>query len=349
LARKVLDPGDGADGWLHLLGTPARTIIFDSPEYVLTEATAKPWLLGLAEFCELTGRDAIVNLHVAPPPAWAKPAAQGPLFDSVAASPSMERFTFVADLLVEEFHNLGKVPISVDWHLNEIDFALENCQRLEKIVGWALDGRRVRFTLDRLKRAVALAPGVDRRHAAVLLDVSLDLPRFLRMNGVDGDARLLLEKLPSLARMAVRAGVQKRNFLRSRGADHPALARGFLLERARLLVVPAGLDRVVQSLLGQGMAGSKLSLDLGRQIVEVLQHALHTESLATNLEIALDGPAGEFPGFLEPPGMTHLHAAGVLHGITGFGSVAFSGITPAELVTLLPYAWKKTEVVRLGE
>jgi len=110
---------------------------------------------------------------------------------------------------------------------------------------------------------------VDRQHAGVLLDVTLNLPRLLDMTGIGHDSGLFMEKLPSLARMAVRAGIQKRNYLRSRGSN--LLARGFLLERARLLVVPAGLDQVVQSLLGQRMAGSKLSLDLGRQIVETLQ------------------------------------------------------------------------------
>ena len=74
------------------------------------------------------------------------------------------------------------------------------------------------------------------------------------------------------------------------------MARAFRLERARLVVVPLGVDQVVASLLGQGMAASKLSLDLAHQAIEVLRLTFDKESDATNLEIALDGPDGELPG-----------------------------------------------------
>ncbi len=50
LARKVMEPRSGLEGWLPLLGTPARTLVFDSPEYALTEVEAGPWLHSLADF-----------------------------------------------------------------------------------------------------------------------------------------------------------------------------------------------------------------------------------------------------------------------------------------------------------
>jgi hypothetical protein len=347
LARMVLEPSAGAD-WLDLLGTPARTIIFDSPEYALTEETAAPWLLGLTEFCAATGRTAVVNLHVTTPPAWADPGAHGPLFDSRLEPIHAAGSAAVEDLLLAQIQLGGTMHVRVDWHLSESDFAPQNLPRLETLAHRALEGSWLGFALDRPKHPVALAPGLDRRQAAVLLDVGLDLPRFLSMAGVDQDARLFLEKLPTLARMAVRAGVQKRNFLRSRAIERPDLARGFLLERARLVIVPLGLDRVVENLLGHGMAGSKLSLGLGRRIVEVLQHNLQRESLTANLEIAIDGPGGEFPGLAGPLDAKQLHTAGVLHGIAGFGTVLISEVTPQELVKLLSHAWKKTDVVRLA-
>src|SRR5207344_825569 len=96
------------------------------------------------------------------------------------------------------------------------------------------------FTFDRPKRPIALGPGLDRGREATLLDVSLHLPHFAGMIG--RDAPLFLAKLPSLARMAVRATVQKREFLRRLGGASPSLAQGFLLERARLVVVPVGLE-----------------------------------------------------------------------------------------------------------
>src|SRR5262249_56178045 len=78
----------------------------------------------------------------------------------------------------------------------------------------------------------------------------------------DGPSRLaerLLERLKSLARLALSAGLQKREFLRRH-----APTRGFLPERARLLVSPVGLDAAVQTLLGRGLCSDDEALALRR-------------------------------------------------------------------------------------
>ena len=170
LSRNVLEPSAGENGWLALLDTPARTLIYDSPEYALTEKTARLWLFGLAQFCRATGRTAILNLHVSTAPAWANREGQGPLFDPGTGSAFSGQRDLVADLLVEEFQRMGNMPVGVDWHLSEIDFAADNLARLENMVRRAADGGRIGFTLDRPKRRLALAPGVDRQIGAVLLE-----------------------------------------------------------------------------------------------------------------------------------------------------------------------------------
>jgi len=346
LARNVVDPREETNEWWQLLHTPARILIFDSPEFALSEKTARGWLRGLATFCDSTDREAILNLNVATPPPWADRGVSGPLFNNLETLPPPDQTIFVADLLCDEFQKLGKTPVRVDWHLKELDFAPENLPRLNKLARLSVERGAVAFTLDRLKRPIALGPGVNRTIGSVLMDVGLNLPHFLNMVGVNRDARLFIEKLPSLSRMAIRAGIQKRNFLRSL-VGRPILARGFLVDRARLLVVPVGLNQVVEQLLGQGMEGSKLSFDFGRQIVETLQNSLHYEGLATNLEIAVDGPKGEFVAFSGPLDSKKLQAAGILHGIAGFGTVPFSDLTTEELIPLLQFGLKKNEVVRL--
>jgi hypothetical protein len=199
---------------------------------------------------------------------------------------------------------------------------------------------------------------VDRQHPAAFLEVGLHLPRLLQVAG--GDSGRFLEKLPSLARMGIRAGVQKRNHLRSHSAD---LDRGFLLPRARLVLIPIGLDHVVRTLLGQGIAAGKLALELGKQITQTLWTTLCEEGRTTALEIALAGPAwpqdltGAGPEAV--PGLTwadaatvgqkELHAAGTLHGISGMGTVVLPrDLKPQELVALLQFAWRKTELARVG-
>ncbi len=112
-------------------------------------------------------------------------------------------------------------------------------------------------------------------------------------------------------------------------------------------MVPLGVDQVVASLLGQGMAASKLSLDLAQQALEVLKLTLDKESNATNLEIALDGPDGELPGASGPGDSKLVNAAGILQGIAGFGTLHLTAPTPSSLVELLSYAMKKTALVAL--
>jgi hypothetical protein len=330
-ARQVVEPPN-PDNWLALLDVPARTIVFDSPELALTESTARSWLLGLATFCECSGRSALLNLHVATPPAWADPGAKGPLFDA-GTGVADAHTTAISNLLLDEIQRLNNRSVRVDWHLSETDFRPGNLDRLEDLARRAVENQWLGFALDRPRRPVALAAGLDRRGAAVLQDVGLDLPHFLGLAGVDHDGRLFLEKLPSLARMAVRTGIQKRNYLRSRGGERPLLARGFLLERARLVVNPMGLNQAVETLLGQGIMASKLSLDLGQRLIQVLRDTFQKESVATNLDIVIDGP----------------HAAGASHGIGDLATIPFSGATPKELLVFLSHAWRKTDAVRLSK
>jgi hypothetical protein len=351
LARNVQEPSAGAGDWLALVNVPARTLIFDSPEHALTEETARPWLRGLAEFCEATGRQAILNLHVDNPPAWAAGSAHGPLFGLPASSAGADRALAVSAILLDEHDAIGAAKsVRVDWHLGEIDFRPERTHQLDGVVRQAGKRRGLGFALDRARRPVALGQGADRRHGAVLLDVRLNLPHFLNMAGVGGEVRVFLEKLPSLARMAVRAGVQKRNFLRRQGGSRPGLVQGFLLERAWLTVVPAGLDDVVHALSGQGMVRSKLSLDLGRQIITILHDTLQVEGLAANLEVALDDAGERSPEPADGTNGTRLQAAAVVHGITGFGTAVCdpSVADDGEFSRLLAFAWRRTDVVRVA-
>ena len=61
---------------------------------------------------------------------------------------------------------------------------------------------------------------------------------------------------PKDSKRALSAALQKREYLRRRVRQCPGLGRGFLLERARLLVTPLGLDEAVTTLLGQGLCAS---------------------------------------------------------------------------------------------
>jgi hypothetical protein len=182
------------------------------------------------------------------------------------------------------------------------------------------------------------------------------------------DPALFLQKLGSLARLALSAAVQKRDFLRRHSRNQPAFTRGFLLERARLVVAPVGLEAAVRTLLGRGLCADSSALDLARQIVQRLRDVLRQDGRAVLLETCLDTPEGfvmegeETPRPDEMAGLTawdgmapaknQLRAAGTLHAIAETGTAAVlladGELPPPErLVEWLREAWRRTDVVRL--
>ena len=139
-----------------------------------------------------------------------------------------------------------------------------------------------------------LAEGVDRRHPARLLTVGVHLPRLAEQPGVDGDPARFLKKLGSLARLALSAAVQKREFLRRRDARRPLFTERFSARPARLVVAPVGLDAVVRRFTGCGLCSGGEALDFGKQIVQTLRDVLRQDG-GSSSPGDLPGRPGRFP------------------------------------------------------
>jgi hypothetical protein len=186
-----------------------------------------------------------------------------------------------------------------------------------------------------------------------------------------GDPAKFLQRLGSLARLALSAAVQKREYLRRRertrpqpAADAPAVTSGFLLDRARLLVAPVGLDRLVRSFTGKGLSAGGAGLDFGRQVLQRLRDVLRQDGRAAHLDCCLDGPfdsglagppgeeqvAGLTPWDGAAPAKGQLRAGGALHGVADGGTLALfvpAGPPPEQVAEWLHTAWRQTDVVRL--
>jgi hypothetical protein len=167
--------------------------------------------------------------------------------------------------------------------------------------------------------------------------------------------------------MAVSAGVQKRNYLRRLERHYPSpLTTGFLLDRARLVVVPIGLDQVVTQVGGRGLASGGASLDFGKQIVTRLREVLKEEARSSHLDACLDGPddfllGSELVDGAAVAGLTgfnatatvknQLRAAGALHAIAERGVAAlFLGgddATPEGSAERLRQAWETSDIAQL--
>ena len=304
-------------------------------------------LLALPMFAE---RAVELHLNIAEPPGWSLAHQASPLFvpgeDDFMAR---ERGVFL-DSLLERWKILDAPHLpALAWHLNAHSFREDTQRRqLQSLLRLALQGKAIRFVFDRPRANLALSEGLDRKSPGILLDVGLDLPAFTQRSDVGPDGAALLKKLPSLARIAVSAAVQKRRFLRELPATSP-LKRGFLIERAVCVLTPIGLDEVVRSITGESLVHSPLSLNFALQIVQTLKQALAHAGQAANLDLRVDGPAlaGALDVAVSP--RTHLATAGKLHASAGAGSLALLlGETNADALTeLLQWTWEATAVVRL--
>jgi hypothetical protein len=356
-------------------------VVLDAPEYLV--AAGGPEQEGALErqlLRGLRGTDlsAVVNLNTAAPPPWADALAEGPLFAGQSRGPRPEQRRAVSQRLLQGW--LGAERVRIDWHLGERDWEPAEGAHLERLVRRALQGAAVGFVFDRPRRPVALAEGVDRQHPAVLLSVGLHLPRLAEQPGVDGDPERFLSKLGSLTRLALSAAVQKRAYLRRldqaqapRGAARPGLTSGFLLDRARLLAVPVGLDAVVARFTQRGLGSGGSALELGKRIVGRLREVLRQDGRAIQMDSCIDGPwsfrlggaavgaspspplpqiAGPTPWDVTAPLKGQLRAGGVLHAVCEGGTLALllgdeALPSPQQAVECLRAAWQNTEVVRV--
>jgi hypothetical protein len=383
LAACVLPPPPGGDlvsAFWEMRRLVGGRVALDGPEYLLAggpeDGGARDFAHALAVGLALSGLGAVVNLNCAAPPPWAGDLAEGPLFAGQRNPPATDELRRRSDALLRGLLDGVKVPgqVRIDWHLAEGDFqgGAEARERLYLVAKAALEGAPLGFVFDRPKRAVALAEGIDRQHPAVLLTVGLHLPRLAALAGMAGDPAKFLQRLGSLARLALSAAVQKREYLRRRertrpqpAADAPAVTSGFLLDRARLLVAPVGLDRLVRSFTGKGLSAGGAGLDFGRQVLQRLRDVLRQDGRAAHLDCCLDGPfdsglagppgeeqvAGLTPWDGAAPAKGQLRAGGALHGVADGGTLALfvpaAGPPPEQVAEWLHTAWRQTDVVRL--
>jgi hypothetical protein len=321
----------------------------------------------LARGLERTGLAAVVNLNCGEPPSWADPLAEGPLFPDQARRVDPALRERRADELVEALASLGGPRARIDWHLGECDFTPVALPRLARLVRLAWQGYPVGFVLDRPRRPLALAEGLDRRHPAALVQVGLPLPALAGQPGMLADVDRFRQRLGSLARLALSVAVQKRDRIRRHAEADTAVRRGFLLDRARLVVAPVGLDEVAHLFTDWGLANGGTSLELGRQIVLRLRDVLRHDGRLVQLDTSLDGPftlsladgpvrrenvAGLTPWNETASLRSQLRAGGALHAVAEHGTLALfvppdEAAGTAEVCGWLQQAWRQTEVVRL--
>ncbi len=373
---------------LEMRARAGAFLVVDGPEYTLTPFASAGDLAKnsgeLSAGLEATGLAAIVNLNCAQPPGWAEENVEGPLFAEARRSSPVAHVDEYRSVLLEHLLRPALAErVRIDWHLGASDFQKSDEQvdaRLLRLARLAMESPALSFTFDRPAGPLALAEGIDREHPAILAAVGLNLPRLAALADVKGEPERFLLKLANLARMAVSAAAQKRDFLRRRGSAQD-LARGFLLDRARLNVVPIGLQAVVREFTGQDLTSSHAASAFAQQLVSSLCANLRQASYTANLDACVDGACWSgvdqsrgfsaaqetsaetaLPELADVAGLTcwapaaeprdQLSAAGLLHSAADSGTAAVlipqdQAPSPDEVIRLLYFAWLRTGVVRL--
>jgi hypothetical protein len=215
---------------------------------------------------------------------------------------------------------------------------------------------------------VSLGEGLSRRFPGVLQSVAVHLGRVA--DSCRGSAASLLERVAESARLAVAAGTQKRSFVqRFRTASDDE----WPLERARLAVIPVGLDHLVRESTATpprpGTEAMRLAQAICTELVETVRNEGRSLGLSTCVEseaaLALvpgadesrtattpDGAAGPTGWNPEISPREQLQVAGDLHVVTGGGTAVVlfpkdTYVTGDELTDLLRFAWHETDVVRV--
>lgn len=329
--------------------------IVDSPEWLCTHhmhPAMTPHLCERLLSLPIVGqREVELHLNVAEPPAWSAAQVASPLFASTEDDTSQQERSNFLDGLLERWKALQspKLP-AIAWHISERTFRDEIERRqLHSLLRPALQGKPIRFLFDRPRTPIALSEGMDRRSPGVLLEVGLELMAFAQRADIALDASTMLQKAPSLARIAVSALGQQRRYLREAPDDSP-LKQRFLIDRAAGAVVPLGLDETVRAVTGESLMNSPLSLDFALKLLQTLRDALHQAGRAIHLDFRLECPPSMLSSSLPPE--KQLEIAGRLHQRTGAGTATLILPDEAEadvdgVLSLLHHAWRSTGVVRL--
>lgn len=213
-----------------------------------------------------------IHLNCEQPPDWSNCYSAGNLF-SECASVSRETVRESADAILFEAFDL--LNLSLTWHLSETDLAESGEKRLCKILERMSQRPRTPIIFDRPTRPILLGPSIQRDGLPCLVQVNLDLVRFVEMlGGGPLDREVYIKKLGSLARLARSVGYFQQDFLRN--------PRQFRVEMPNIDPLHSYLD-----VAHLGLIESSIRV-LGSRADEQAVLALASQSLAT-IQQALQG------------------------------------------------------------
>jgi hypothetical protein len=315
-------------------------LVMDGPEYALMARPGEPVSVSydfLKSWCHnLSASDIAGEIHLnqSASPAWASDPQTGPLFQSLGAPGDAKRIGEIAFSIAMPGVHADQSAVS--WHVPNADLTSESPTRLMALLDSGDGNQSIQFVFDRPTEPISLGAGLTRDRSSALLYVGVHLARLAEQLSPSAP-EIFLQKLANLVRIAVAAGQAKFNFLRRHG--RPELHRGFMLERARLVVVPVGLEEAVRFVTDRPACDLGPGSEFARQIVVQLMQSLAQETPG-NLDAVVEslpshfgfGFESEIPNSRDAAGLTvwdgdapvehQLQASGGLHKMVGGGTAA---------------------------
>jgi hypothetical protein len=287
-------------------------VAIDGPEYELAAeqgpagTLAAEYLEELRLAADVTGLRVILNLNSASAPPRIGDLS-GPLFQGTGIAPKQRR----EEIATELAERAGESCFTIWWHVAP---EAARPDHLRPAVLLAQKGRDIEFVFDHATGSPSLGPGLDRQTPATLLIVGVNLARLVEMvGGPPIEPAAFLTKVASLARFGKTAGHVKQDFLRRHG--RAGLREGFLLGRARLIIVPLGLAAAAR-------ATDCTPSEFAAQIIKSMRSAAENDrprQLPIRIDASLDESGWEAVG---EPGLSFRHqirSAAMSHTVAGAG------------------------------
>jgi hypothetical protein len=295
----------------------------------------------------------------------------GPLFNEQPGTANHEFAGAVAQEIVGRFQrDRGEWPnLRIDWHWPQAADPVHTAltPRVARLIA---EGHALAVVFDRSPMSVG--EGLRRTGEAIrpVLDfVGVNLPLVWRDAGSPRSLTALESPIAAAAALAVRAALQKREFLRRL----PSCLELRSLDQAALAIFPIGLDWTVRRVMGHGLAEDDGALRLAEAMTRLLFVAAEREARHFALGVVLDhrieswrpirsggdvGVAGdEFTAGAvsgrDTAGLRRrIFATGRLHAAAGGGTLVCQQASgperdPDSLMELIGWISQETSLVRL--
>lgn len=335
------------------------TVALDTPErelslHGLRIGEVPAWLRHLNAAASFLGLRVILNLGAGHGEKNGGRLGCGSLFTESEAAQSEDRLRGFREVLVEETLALGPTSaVGIDWHLSPSDFEPGDGQkRFLALLRAALRGQPIRFVRGRAGSPKPLAEGLDEKHPAILLWATLNLGTLRQRIGKVTDPEELARRTLSLVRLAISAGTQKRDFIRTCPQGHRP---PFLLDQAAVGIRLAGLMEIVAEAFGgpDALAASEAWAFAGR-FYQVLADALPAEARRGALPVVLEDRTTTSLGARNCEGLLRLgRNVARLHDAAGRGTwlVGMSDCAATDvsgIAKFLEGLWKRSALCRIA-